>query len=241
MARKKKAPRQKAEAKRKPAAPGWHTGWSNLPEWQQHAVCLVLLLALSIGFFSPIHFSDKRIVGGDTVQWQASAQAMLEYQEQTGRPALWDPNMFGGMPGYKITYAPVVPQVDDVLRMLRKVIWPTSHFIFLLIGTYLLVVFLTGDKLSGLLAACAYGLTTYLPILLTAGHNSKFIALCLAPWLVLAFAYALRRPTLLAALLFATHRPLGNDFTIWRSRERNPSSCRERPVAPGRAVQPNSS
>src|SRR5690606_33094153 len=58
--------------------------------------------------------------------------------------------------------------------------------------------------------AVAFGLTTYLPLILLAGHNTKFIALAYAPWLLLAYAYAIRRPPgadwtrmVLAGLLFA--------------------------------------
>jgi hypothetical protein len=80
----------------------------------------------------------------------------------------------------------------------------------LLIGTYLLVHYLTRDVLSSALGAVAFGLTTYIPIILLAGHNTKFVALAFAPWLLLAYAFALRRPPgfglaagAIGALLFA--------------------------------------
>ncbi len=177
--------------------------WARRPGWMQHLICLLVLLVVSVGFFAPLHFSGKSLVGGDTVNWRAMAEAMIEYTSETGEQALWAPNAFAGMPGYMISYADQVPQIDDVASFLRDYIWPTSHFIFLLLGAYLLVFFLTRNRLAGVLGACAYGLTTYLPIILTVGHNTKFIALCFAPWLVLAFVYALRRPRLLSSLLFA--------------------------------------
>ena len=186
-----------------PTPTGWQEAWRRLPEHIQHLICLGLLLAVALGFFAPALFSGKQLVGSDTVHWRATAESMLAYEAETGHPALWATRTFGGMPGFMIYYATQIPQVDDVARLLRHVAWPVSHFIFLLAGTYFLVVFLTRDKWSGVLAACAYGLTTYLPVLLIAGHNSKFVSLCLAPWLVLAFAYALRTPKLLSGLLFA--------------------------------------
>ena len=163
----------------------------------------MLLLVVAVSFFAPALFSGKSIVGGDTIQWRAAAQAMLEYKAETGEEALWAPNTFAGMPGYLISFPKKIPQIDIIPQTLRAFMWPVSHFIFLLLGAYLLVYFLTHDKLSSVLAACAYGLTTYLPILLIAGHNTKFIALCFAPWLVLAFVYTMRKPGLLAGLLFA--------------------------------------
>lgn len=195
------ARRRPAEVSPTPASnDGW---WSRLPDRTQHGICIALLIAVSLGFFAPIHFTDLTLIGGDTVEWRAMAEYMIEYREETGKEPLWAPNAFSGMPGYFISPKTIVPQVDDVFTALRSFLWPSSHLIVLLIGTYLLVVFLTRNKLSGVLAAIAYGFTTYLPVILVAGHNSKYIALAYAPWLVLSFAYALRRPGLLAGLLFA--------------------------------------
>ncbi|MBT8065160.1 MAG: YfhO family protein, partial [Gammaproteobacteria bacterium] len=59
------------------------------------------------------------------------------------------------------------------------------------------------DQWSATLAAVAFGLTTYLPVLLVAGHHSKYVALALTPWLIWAFVYTRRSPGLLPALLFA--------------------------------------
>ena len=194
------ARRSKRQGRKKEKLP---ERWDRLAGWVQHTICLVLLLVVSLGFFAPVHFSGKSLVANDNVQWRAMAESLFEHEAETGEPSLWAPNAFAGMPAYMINYREVIPQLDDVAQALRDVIWPTSHLIFLLVGTYLLVVLLTGNKLAGVLGAVAYGLTTYIPLILVSGHNTKFIALCFAPWLALAFAYALRRPKLLAALLFA--------------------------------------
>lgn len=177
--------------------------WERLTERSQHAICIAVLCIASIGFFAPVHFSGLSLVGGDTVEWRAMAEYVLAYRAETGEEPLWAPNAFAGMPAYFISPKTLVPQIDNVLQFLRSFLWPSSHLILLLLGTYFLVVYLTRNKLAGLLAAVGFGLTTYLPIILVAGHNSKFIALASAPWLVLAFAHALRRPGLLAGLLFA--------------------------------------
>ena len=207
--KKKKAKRSKAskassKAGSKPSVKAPRvSGWDGLSDTVQHSICLALLLAVALGFFAPALFTGKTLVGGDTIQWRATAQTMLEHRETTGEEPLWATNVFGGMPGHVISPPPKVPQIDFLANWLRGFAWPASHFIFLLLGAYLLVFYLTKDKLSSVLAACAYGLTTYLPIILVAGHNTKFIALCYAPWLVLAFVHALRKPGLLAGLLFA--------------------------------------
>lgn len=195
--------RRKGSPTRGSDLPSWHAFWAGLDDWKQHLFVLLFLLVVSVGFFAPVHFSGKSLIGGDIVHWQAMAQSMLEFEESTGDAALWAGNAFGGMPGYMISPELSIPQIDSVFRLLRGIVWPSSYFLLLLSGTYLLGWYLTSDKLAGLVAAVAYGLTTYLPVLLVAGHNSKFIALCWAPWLLLAFVYLLRKPSLHGSLLFA--------------------------------------
>lgn len=170
------------------------TLWEKQPGWVQHAICVAFLIIVSVGFYSSTTLGGRTLVGGDTVEWRATAQAMLEYQEATGVRPEWSPNVFGGMPGTMILSGSRVPGVDTLMSGLRSMgLWPVAHFLSLLIGTYLLVHLLTRSKLAGVIGAVGYGFTTYLPIILTAGHNTKFIALCYAPWLLLAFAALVRR------------------------------------------------
>lgn len=170
------------------------TWWEGLDGRVQHAICLGFLLVVAVGFFAPTTIGGRTLVGGDTVQWRASAEAMLAAEAETGSPSLWAPNVFGGMPGALILNGSSVPGADSVLNVLRGWgLWPVAHLFALLVGTYLLALFLTRSKLAGVIAAVGYGLSTYLPLILTAGHNTKFIALAYAPWLLLAFAGLVRR------------------------------------------------
>lgn len=199
----KKNPQPKQRPRRQPQQPGWHAFWDNLSGTTQHLICAGLLLVIAVSFYAPIHFEGRAIVGSDQVVGKAMTKAQEDYRAETGELPLWNPNTFGGMPAYTIGYETDVWQVDDLVRVLRRFFWPTSHVLILMLGLYALMVFLTENKLAAMLAAVAFAFTTYLPLLLIAGHATKFITLAYAPWLLLAFAYALRKPTLLAGLLFA--------------------------------------
>ncbi len=199
-------------AKVRPAGSAFQpTAWERLSPRVQHAVCLGFLLAVTLGFFASTTFGGKTLVGGDIVQWRGMAESVIEYQEATGQDALWVTNAFGGMPSFMVSYPLQVMQIDTVVNGLRKLgWWPGGHFFVLLVGTYLLLFYLFRDTLAAALGAAAFGLTTYLPIILVAGHTSKFIALAFAPWLVLAYVFTVRRPpeanavrTVLGGLLFA--------------------------------------
>ncbi len=168
--------------------------WERQPGWVKQAACLTFLAVVALGFFAPTTFGGRTLVGGDTIQWASTAEAMLEYERETDRRPEWAPNVFGGMPGTMILGGSRVPGVDTVVNGLRRAgLWPVAHFMVLLLGTYLLVLYLTRTPLAGVVAAVGYGLSTYLPLILTAGHNTKFVALAYAPWLLLGFAALIRR------------------------------------------------
>lgn len=170
------------------------SAWDRLSDTAQHAICVGFLLVVAAGFFSATTFGGRTLVGGDTVQWRAASESVIAYGAETGREPLWLPGMFGGMPTYLVRYPAAAPGADTVVSTLRGMgLWPVAHFFVLLVGTYLLAWFLTRNKLAGTLAAVGYGLTTYIPLILTAGHNTKFVAMAYAPWLLLAFALLIRR------------------------------------------------
>lgn len=177
--------------------------FGSLSPLASHGLIMLFFVVLSVSFFAPVHFDGKGLHGTDIVKWRGMAESMIEYQEETGEDALWAPNAFGGMPGYLISYGSAVPQVDTVINALRPYAFPSTHLFLMLAGAYLLAFYLTGNYFSGMLAGVAYGFTTYMPIILAAGHQTKFVALAFAPFILLAFAYTLRNPGPLGGFCFA--------------------------------------
>lgn len=177
--------------------------WAQYSPTARHGTCIAILLVVALSFYSPMIFGGKAIHSSDKVGWRAKVNALLEHREETGENALWNPNVYSGMPAFVMNYKTKIPQLDEIADKARSVVWPVSHLFFLLLGMYALVFYLTRNSWSGLLSTLAFAFTTYIPIILSAGHNTKFIALSFAPFVVLAFVYALRNPSLLNGLLFA--------------------------------------
>ncbi len=177
--------------------------WTQRSPSSRHALCLGVLLVIAASFYAPVLLEGQTIHGTDTISWRANAEALIEHYEQTGERALWAPNVFGGMPAFLINYTLDIPQVDTLVQQVRSFAWPIGHLFVLMMGVYLLVFYLTRNHLSGLLSGVAFGFTTYIPIILAVGHNTKFIALAYAPYVLLAFVYTLRNPSVLGSLLFA--------------------------------------
>lgn len=155
--------------------------------WKDHLAPLAALLIMAITFTSPILFSGKRLAGHDTVQWRAMAEDAIQYEEQTGEKALWVNNLFGGMPSYLINGNKVVPNVDTIVSQINRLAHPFGLTIVMLLGTYAAGLLLTGRRSSGLLAALFFSFTTYLPVILSAGHNSKYATLAYAPLIIAGF------------------------------------------------------
>ncbi|MBL7979887.1 MAG: YfhO family protein [Bacteroidetes Order II. Incertae sedis bacterium] len=193
-----------SRANRPPQGSPKNSFWEGLSEPTQHLICAALMLLVAVVFFSATTFGDKSLVGSDVVHARAMAKSALDFEAQTGEQTLWIPNGFGGMPAYSVYYPVSIPQMDTIVRSLNQFLaFPFVPFLIMLFGMYWLGFYLTKDKLLGLFGAFAYSLTTYLPLILLAGHNTKFSTLAWTPWLILAFLHVLRYPKLLSGLLFA--------------------------------------
>lgn len=179
------------------------SGWDTLPLRTQHLIAVLVLIVVSVAFYSPLLFGGKTLIGSDAVKWRMMAESMLQHHETTGEEPLWSTNAFSGMPGYMVTYMANIPQIDTLATWARKVVWPMSHVLFLLMGVYVAVFTAVRKPLAAVLSAVTFAFTTYLPVILVAGHNSKFIALCFAPWLIVAYQWARAYPKVWAGLLFA--------------------------------------
>ncbi|WP_263785476.1 YfhO family protein [Salinibacter grassmerensis] len=177
------------------------TFWTRLSPTIRHAGCLGILLVVALAFYAPAVFEGKNIQGTDSITFRANAQVTVEHHQKTGEWARWAPNVFSGTP--YINEQISVLQLDDVVNLVRGAVWPVSFLFLLMAGVYLLVFYLTRNHLSGLLSGLAFGFTTYIPIIIGVGHGTKFVALAYAPYVVLAFVYTLRNPSLLGGGLFA--------------------------------------
>ena len=190
-------------SRRPPRSRGTDTFWGRLSPTARHGACVAFLLVLVLTFYAPVLFGGQSIHGSDIVSWRANAESLLEYRNRTGELSLWAPDVFGGMPSYMIYYMSVVPQLDTIIDAVKVIDTPARNLLVLLLGTYLLVFYLSRNHFSGVLSAVAFGFTTYIPIIVAVGHGTKFKELAYAPFVLLAFAYTLRNPSLLGGLFFS--------------------------------------
>ncbi|AXJ01955.1 hypothetical protein CYPRO_2714 [Cyclonatronum proteinivorum] len=177
--------------------------WDDLrPAWQ-HAICLGFLLILPLFHYSDVIIGDQRFFSPDIIQWRASAESVIQHREQYGEEPLWAENMFSGMPAFIVSYMRTVPHADVIFSWLVT-IFPAAALWVMLVGIYLFLLRLKLHPLAAVTGAVILGLTTYMPIIVGAGHNAKVYALAFIPWMFYGYMLLTRsRHWLLGLAVFA--------------------------------------
>ncbi|MGN8225771.1 YfhO family protein [Gracilimonas sp. BCB1] len=174
--------------------------FANLSDSRQHIIALVILFLIPFVLFTATTIGGKEFQRHDITQWRAGAESVIEYRETYDKEPLWVNNMFGGMPSFVVSTKDAVPYLDRIASLFTN-IYPAFQYWVLLSGTYFLLVMMGFRTLTSLFGSLMYGLTTYFPIIIVAGHTSKFSALAFAPWMIAGYWLLTRKEKKLAGLL----------------------------------------
>ncbi len=174
--------------KRSASAPSVPDFWEQIPLKYRHLIVLVFLLMVPSFIFSEVYFGGQQFVGHDIQQWRASAQSVIEFQEETGEDALWATNIFSGMPSYIVISNKTFTHIDQLIRRaFHSMFIPVLPFIYCVTGVYFFFWLMGYRPLVSALGALTICLTTYIPIIVGAGHNSKLIAYSFIPWVMAGY------------------------------------------------------
>ena len=137
-----------------------------------HFIVIGLFALISLAFFYPV-LQGKAILQSDIVQYSGMAKERNDYRETENKESYWMNSAFGGMPTYQLgAHYPydLVKKLDQTLRFLPR---PADYLFLYFIGFYILLLVLKVDMRTAVLGAIAFGLSTYLIIILGVGHNAK--------------------------------------------------------------------
>ncbi len=145
-----------------------------------HGIILLSFLLVAVLFCKPV--LDGQVLNqGDIVGWKGMAQNAFEYKDKNGHFPLWNPNLFSGMPNYQVAMEgdSLLPNFVQILSLgMPKPI----NFLFLAaLCFYILSLVMGLSPWIGLLGGLTYMLSTYHPIIIGAGHESKMLALAFLP------------------------------------------------------------
>ncbi len=165
-----------------------------------HIIALALFAAISAALFYP-ELQGKSMRKGDVVNFEGQAKDIKDEIAQSGETPHWSSRMFGGMPSYTLV-------TDSGMKMSGILSVNSSSsgawMIFMAMTSFYLMLLLMGTRpYLAIAGAVGYGLSTYFPIIIGAGHIIKMWALYWVPALIGSIWYTFNRRLWLGAGLSA--------------------------------------
>ncbi len=170
-----------------------------------HALAIFGFVVISLLYFYPV-LQGKQIFQSDIVQYTGMAKEQNDFRATDDVEPYWTNSAFGGMPTYQLGAKyphDYIGAIDDVLRFLPR---PADYLFLYFLGFYGLMLVLKADPLKAFFGALAFGLSTYLIIILGVGHNAKAHAIAYMPLVIAGFILVFQKKYILGGLitLFAT-------------------------------------
>ena len=168
---------------------------------------ILVFAAITLIYFNPI-LDGKLVKQHDIEMHKGMSEEINQYREATGEQTLWTNAPFGGMPAWNISVAQKGNLTDPIFKSLRLGFPQSLGSVFIcMLGFFVLLLVLDCSIWISFIGAIAYGFTSYLFIIIGAGHNSKAMAMAfMAPviagvllaykgkylwgWILTAFALA---------------------------------------------------
>ena len=150
-----------------------------------HLVAIAAFLLVTIFFFKPVFFDHKSIEQGDIQQWEGSSKLLRDFRNETGEEGLWASTMFSGMPAYLIN----VEWGNKPVSILKSILsfglpHPVSNIFLAFLSYYIMLLCFSVRPYLAIVAAFAFGLSTYMIIGLSAGHNARIGAIAFMPLVI---------------------------------------------------------
>lgn len=154
-----------------------------LLRYKSHFFAVIGFIVLALLYFHPV-IQGKQILQNDIVQYTGMAKEMNDFRAEFNEESYWNNSVFGGMPTYQLGAKyphNYIKQLDSVIRFLPR---PADYLFLYFIGFYILLVSLKIPSLKAFIGALLFGFSTYLIIIIGAGHNAKAHAIAYMPLLV---------------------------------------------------------
>lgn len=171
--------------------------------WKQYLIAFIVITIPLLYFLAPYALKGQLPSGTDVVGSRGNVNLILNYENESGETALWNPALFGGMPIYSRINIHTI-HVDTLLSFLGKIFY--NFYWYLLIGGMGLFLFLKQKKIpwyAALIPAVAFAILPDWQAMIGNGHFSKIRAIMILPWLLASFDFFIERKSWLSAGLFA--------------------------------------
>ncbi len=165
-------------------------------------IAILVFVVLSISYFYPA-IEGKRIMGHDNSTSRGMAEEIRLFQKAEGYNPLWTNSMFGGMPGYQISFGPKNFLMSTVSKLFYFLGRPFSFLFLYFVGFYFLLLSIRINTKLAIIGAIAFAFSSYSIIIIAVGHSTKAIAIGYLVGVIGSVVLAYRGKQLLGAVLFA--------------------------------------
>lgn len=165
-----------------------------------HLLAIIGFIIISLVYFYPV-IQGKKIYQSDIAKYTGMAKEQIDFRAETHTEPYWTNSSFGGMPTYQsgANYPnDYIGMVDNAIRFLPR---PADYLFLYFIGFYALMLVFRVDPLKAFFGALAFGLSTYLIVILGVGHNAKAHAIGYMPFVVAGYILVFRKKYLLGGIV----------------------------------------
>lgn len=171
-----------------------------------HVIAVVVFALVAVVYCKP-SMQGKVLNQHDSQGWKGMAQQSFEVKEKTGKLPLWTNSMFGGMPAYQIAMEGT-SKITAGSEFIRKAfsLWlpePAAYFFLAALCFYILCIVLGANPWVAIFGGLSYAYSTYNPIIVSVGHNTKMMSIAYAPMVVAGLMLLFKKKYLLGFLITA--------------------------------------
>ena len=168
----------------------------------KHITVIIFFIITAVLFFSPV-LKGKKILQNDIVQYSGMSKELKDYRSNYEKETYWVNNAFSGMPTYQLGAKyphNYIKKLDLLIRFLPR---PADYLFLYFIGFYFLMLSLKIEYRLAVLGALSFGFSTYLIIIIGAGHNAKAHAISYMPFVLASIIYVVRKKYIIGFILTA--------------------------------------
>ena len=166
----------------------------------KHLTVIIFFIITAVLFFSPV-LKGKKILQNDIVQYSGMSKELKDYRSNYEKETYWVNNAFSGMPTYQLGAKfphNYIKKLDLLIRFLPR---PADYLFLYFIGFYFLMLSLKIEYRLAVLGALSFGFSTYLIIIIGAGHNAKAHAISYMPFVLGSIIYVVRKKYIIGFIL----------------------------------------
>jgi hypothetical protein len=171
-----------------------------LKKYLPHLLAVLGFVLVAIIYFYPV-FQNQKIFQSDIVQYTGMAKEQNDFRAKYDEEPYWTNSAFGGMPTYQLgAQYPYhfIKKIDGLIRFLPR---PADYLFLYFISFYVLLLVLKVKPLQAFFGSLAFGLSTYLIIIIGVGHNAKAHAIGYMPLVVAGVLLVFQRKYILGGIL----------------------------------------